>query len=147
MIMIIFSSCLLSKTPFLWERAPRCLCNRQAHTTLSWHTARPGNCILLTKNSPEFSLEKVSLISCSKPAVPCGAGLQLSCCCPEVAGIQHGLEQGLDISVAKASEKTSGVSRHFVFLFFFKASILIRNALIWRWGGRELNAAFFLHVF
>ena len=54
--------------------------------------------------------------------MPCGAGSQLSRRCPEVAGIQHGLEQALDISGAKAPEKPSGVSRHFMFLFFLKPS-------------------------
>lgn len=68
-IIIICSGCLLFKTQSTWERAPRCLCNSQECTILTWHTSSQGNCILLTKNSLYFSLEKVSLISCSKPAV------------------------------------------------------------------------------
>lgn len=67
MIIIIFSFCLLFKTQPMWGRAPGwCLCNSQECTFLSWHPSSQGNCILLTKNSLSFSLEKVSLISCSK---------------------------------------------------------------------------------
>lgn len=60
---------------------------------------------------------------------------------------QHGLEQGLDISVAKASEKTSRVSRHFV-LFFKKAFSIILISRCYNFGVEtQGNMASFLHVF
>ena len=57
---------------------------------------------------------------------------------------QHGPEQGLDISVAKAPEKTSKVSRHFLLLLKKKGFSIILISRCYNLGVRRVgNMALF----
>lgn len=61
---------------------------------------------------------------------------------------QRGLEQGLDITMAKDPEKTSGVSRHFVLLLKKKAlSIILISRCCDLEIEKEGNMSLFVHVF
>ena len=124
MIIIIFSFCLLLK---------HSLHGRGSHDAFATVRHVPSSPGTLPARVIAFCSPKTpcSFPQRRVPSFPAqnqlcwGAGKQLPCGYPEVAVFQHRPEQALDISVAKAPEKTSKVSRHFLLLLKNGCSIIL----------------------